>query len=131
MNHLSKLLIVPAIALAVASAAHADDQTVTTTTTTTTSPNGEMVKRVITTVAPAPKELVTVPLGFVSCFTVKGGWYNDIWAAEHDVCTYSNSPEGVVWVQGYWQCNKYDEAQGQCHNWDWKAAHWEKTVNIY
>lgn len=113
--------------------AFADDTKTTTTTTTTTNPNGTTTveKRVIVTTAPKPKEVVTIPEGFVTCFTVKAGWYGDVWAADHNVCQYADSPEGVVWVQGYWVCNKYDAALGNCTNWDWKAAHWEKTVVVY
>lgn len=107
------------------------DQTQNVTTTTTTSPNGTVVRREIVTITPAPKETLPPPTGYVSCFKVKATWYQDVWVAEHNVCSYSNSPSGVVWVEGYWTCNKYDELQGQCNNWDWKPAHWEKTVTVY
>lgn len=104
----------------------------TTTTTTTTSPSGTVVeRREIVTTTPAPKETIAIPSGYVSCFKVKAGWYQDIWVADHSVCTYSNSPKGVVWVEGYWTCNKYDSMEGKCTNWDWKSAHWEKTVTVY
>lgn len=112
--------------------AFADEQQQTTRITTSTTPNGTVVeRREIITTTPAPKEVLPSPAGYVSCFTVKAGWYQDIWVADHNVCTYSNSSNGMVWVEGYWTCNKYDGAQGQCTNWDWKSAHWEKTVTVY
>src|SRR5580704_3052832 len=87
----------------------------TDTTTTTTSPSGKVVqKRVIITTTPAPKETLPMPSGYVSCFTVKAGWYEDVWVADHSVCTYSNSANGLVWVEGYWSCNKYDLTVGNC-----------------
>jgi hypothetical protein len=104
----------------------------TDTTTTTTLPSGKVIeKRVITTTTPAPKEVLPMPSGYVTCFTVKAGWYQDVWTADHNVCAYSNSPLGVVWIEGYWMCNKYDLTEGKCTNWDWKAAHWEKSVTAY
>lgn len=86
---------------------------------------------VIVTTVPAPKETIVTPAGYVSCFTVKAGWYQDVWVADHRVCQYANAPDGVVWIEGYWACNKYNNADGQCTNWDWKAAHWEKQVVVY
>lgn len=109
-----------------------DPQTTSSTVTTTTTPNGTVVeKRVIVTTTPAPKEVIPMPTGYVSCFTVKAGWYQDVWVADHNVCTYSNSPNGMVWVEGYWTCNKYDLNGGICTGWDWKAAHWEKSITVY
>ena len=111
--------------------AQTDEQT-SSTVTTTTAPNGTVVeKRVIVTTTPAPKEVIAMPSGYVSCFTVKAGWYQSIWVADHNVCTYSNSPRGTVWIEGYWTCNKYDITEGKCTNWDWKSAHWEKTITVY
>jgi len=100
-------------------------------TTTTTTPNGTVIRKQIVTTTPAPKEVLPPPSGYVTCFQVKAAWYQDIWVADHNVCSYSNSPSGVVWVEGYWTCNKYDAGQGQCFNWDWKPAHWEKTITVY
>lgn len=109
-----------------------DNQTQTSTVTTTTSPSGNVVeRRVIVTTTPAPKEVLPMPSGYVSCFTVKAGWYQDVWVADHNVCTYSNSPNGMVWIEGYWTCNKYDITEGKCTNWDWKSAHWEKSITVY
>lgn len=102
-----------------------------TTVTTTTTPTSVVEKRVIVTAAPEPKEIVTAPSGYVTCFTVKAGWFQNVWGADHRVCQYANSPSGLVWVEGYWACNKYDETEGKCTNWDWKAAHWEKTLVVY
>lgn len=108
----------------------------TTTTTTTiipvTSTTTPVIERhVIVTTVPAPKEVITIPAGYVNCFTIKAGWYQDVWIAEHNVCQYANSPSGVVWVEGYWSCNTYDAAEGKCTNWEWKSAHWEKTLVVY
>lgn len=85
---------------------------------------------IITTV-PAPKETIVVPTGYSTCFTVKSGWYQNVWVAEHKVCQYSGSEAGVAWVDGYWSCTKYDNAQGICTNWDWKSGRWEKTFTVY
>ncbi|HVE44964.1 MAG TPA: hypothetical protein VNC84_07555 [Gammaproteobacteria bacterium] len=129
MLRLFKPILLAGAMLIMMSNAQADDQI---TTTTTTSPSGTVVKREIVTRTPSPKEVITAPTGYVSCFTVKGKWIDDVWAPEHDVCVYSNTSStsngGVVWVQGYWACVKYDINQGECINWDWKPAHWEKTA---
>lgn len=98
---------------------------------TTTTRTVVVERPVIVTTVPAPKETIVTPSGYVSCFTVKAGWYQDVWVADHQVCQYANSPEGVVWIEGYWACNKYNSADGQCTNWEWKAAHWEKQVVVY
>lgn len=124
-------IVLTLISILSCSIAFAQEQT-TTTTTTTTSPNGTVVeRRQITTTIPAPKEIIETPAGFASCFMVKSGWYQDVWVAEHNVCTYPNSPNGLIWIGGYWTCDKYNEAEGQCTNWNWKSAHWEKTVSVY
>lgn len=101
----------------------------TTAVVTTTTPVVE--KRVIVTAVPAPKETIITPTGYANCFTIKSGWYQDLWIAEHRVCQYPNSPSGVAWVEGYWTCTTYDITQGQCTNWEWKSAHWEKTLVVY
>ena len=112
--------------------AYAQEEQQTVTTTTTTTPAGAtVVKKEIVTTTPAPKEVIAPPSGYASCFIVKGGWYQDVWVAEHNVCSYSNSPSGLVWIEGYWTCDKYDATQGQCTNWNWKSGHWEKTVTVY
>jgi hypothetical protein len=117
--------------LAFMSFAQADDNA-TVTTTTTSNANGAVVeKRVIVTTVPAPKEVIVTPEGYANCFSVTAGWYQDIWVAEHRVCQYANMPNGVAWVEGYWACTKYDIPSGNCTNWDWKAAHWEKTLIVY
>lgn len=96
------------------------------TTTTTT-----ITKRTITTPTPAAQEVVTAPTGYVKCVTISAGWNNNVWVPEHQVCQYSNSTEGVAWVQGYWACVMYNEPTGECTSWVWKAAHWEKTLVNY
>lgn len=106
--------------------------TTTTTPTVTTTGTAVVVDRpVIVTAVPEPKETVPTPAGYTNCFTVKSGWYQDVWIAEHQVCQYSGSPSGVAWVEGYWMCNKYDTGEGKCTHWEWKSPHWEKTLNVY
>ena len=114
-----------------------DKETTTTTTTTEITPeNGavtkviETTRRTIVTPVPVAKEVITIPQGFVSCFNVEAGWFNDTWVPSHRVCQYTNSGEGVVWIEGYWGCNQAT-AEGVCTNWEWKAAHWEKTLIVY
>lgn len=113
-----------------------DKETTTTTTTTTQTPEGNtVVKEVkkttrIVTPVPAPKETVTPPQGYVNCFTVEEGWFNDIWVPTHQVCQYENTGEGVVWIEGYWGCNKAT-TDGVCSDWQWKAGHWEKKLVVY
>ena len=97
----------------------------------TTIRPGVVEKQVIVTAVPAPKEVIVTPEGYVNCFTVKAGWYQDVWIAEHRVCQYANTPSGVAWIEGYWACTKYDSIQGQCTNWEWKGARWEKTLVVY
>lgn len=135
MPYLNFSLIVLSSLLSLAICANTQAQEAEKTTTTTTrtiTPSGKVVERsVITTTVPSPKETVVIPTGYVNCFAVKAGWYQDVWIAEHSVCQYTNSPEGLAWVQGYWVCNKYDLGEGKCTNWDWKSAHWEKTFTVY
>lgn len=127
--HRIVLFLFGSLACAIAVSAQADmPQSTTTTVTTTTSPNGNITeKRTIVTTAPAPKEKITIPTGYAYCFAVKAGWYQEAWISEHTVCQYSDSPEGVAWVEGYWICNQYDLNEGKCTSWDWRAAHWEKN----
>jgi hypothetical protein len=108
----------------------------TTTTTTIRSPeNGTVTKvvetrRAVVTPVPEAKEVIATPQGYVSCFTVEAGWFNDVWVPTHRVCQYSNAGEGVVWVEGYWACNKAT-TEGVCTNWEWKAGRWEKSLVVY
>lgn len=131
MTRFHSLLSLTLIALAsLVGVAHAQEIVVPATATTTTSP--VVVERpVIVTAVPAPKETISTPTGFINCFTVKAGWYQDVWIAEHRVCQYPNTPSGVAWVEGYWMCDKYSLEQGQCTNWQWKTARWEKTLSVY
>lgn len=111
-------------------------ETVSTTTTTTQTPEGATVVKEVTqttrviTPAPAAKEVVAAPAGYVSCFTVAEGWFNNIWVPAHQVCQYDNTGEGVVWVEGYWGCNKVTP-EGVCSNWEWKSGRWEKKLVVY
>jgi hypothetical protein len=107
--------------------------TETTTTTTTQTSNGPVTveKRVITTTVPAPKEVIETPTGYVSCATIPAGWVDANWVTEHKVCKYENATEGVAWVDSYWSCTQYKIDTGECTNWLWVAAHWEKTYSIY
>lgn len=102
------------------------------TSITTTTPSGAVVeRREILTPSPPLKVLIPIPPGSVSCFTVKAGWNQRVWATAHDVCIYSNSPKGTMWVFGYWVCDKYVLLEEKCLNWNWKAAHWEKSAMVY
>lgn len=84
----------------------------------------------IVTTAPAPKETIVIPSGYQNCFTVKAGWYQNVWIAEHQVCQYSSSStSGAAWVNGYWSCTKYNS--NQCINWEWVSGHWQKTLVVY
>lgn len=137
MSKLKKIGLLLAITGVVSGIAYAQvDETepasTTTTVTTTSTPSGTVTERkTITTTAPAPKETIVTPAGYAYCFSVKAGWYINTWVAEHSVCQYPNSPEGVVWVEGYWECNQYDLTEGKCTSWDWKSAHWEKSFAVY
>lgn len=111
------------------------DENVTTTTSVQTQPNGTVEKvvetrRTVTTPVPAAKEVVATPQGYVQCFTVEAGWFNDIWVPSHRVCQYANTAQGVAWIEGYWGCNKAT-SDGVCTNWEWKPGHWEKTFVVY
>jgi hypothetical protein len=95
---------------------------------------------VIVTTVPAPKEIIVVPGGYISCFTVPSGWnFKNVWVAEHKVCQYSpkngSKSQGVAWVDSYWACTKYrsmeEPKQGECTNWQWQPAHWVKTLDVY
>jgi len=89
---------------------------------------------VMVTPVPAPKEVTVVPAGFVNCFVVKAGWFNNQWIPDHRVCKYNPSKEGVAWIEGYWACTKYkttENMQGDCTNWDWKPGRWVRTFEVY
>lgn len=105
----------------------------TTSTSTAETVNGPVTvsKRVITTTVPAAKEVITTPTGYVSCTTIDAGWVDNNWIPEHRVCKYENSPEGVAWVDGYWSCTQAKMDTGECINWKWITAHWEKTYSVY
>ena len=85
--------------------------------------------QVIVTPVPAPKEVVTTPKGYVTCFTVDAGWYQNEWVPAHRACQYEKVSEGVVWIDGYWACSKY--TVGECTNWVWKAGRWVKTFSVF
>ena len=117
--------------------AYADDNASTSVTTTTAqTPEGNTVVKEVTktvrisTPVPAPKEEIAAPQGYVTCFTVDEGWFNGTWVPSHKVCQYENSGEGVVWISGYWGCNKATN-DGVCTNWEWKSGHWQKTLIVY
>lgn len=88
-------------------------------------------RHVIITEVPAPKAAVTVPSNFINCFKVEAGWHNEVWVPEHQICQYTNAPEGAAWVEGYWTCSKYKTDTGDCTNWDWTDAHWVKVLDVY
>ncbi len=112
----------------------ANAEVVTTTSAVVPVPATTQVvveRPVIVTAVPAPKETIVTPSGYISCFSVKAGWYQDVWVAEHRVCQYPNTANGVAWVEGYWACTKYSVDAGQCTNWEWKPARWEKALVVY
>lgn len=123
MSLYSKLALVSLFT--VAAVAHAENMDGTVSTQVVVE------KPVIVTAVPAPKEVIVTPTGYADCFTIKAGWYQNIWVAEHRVCQYPNSPSGVAWIEGYWMCTKYSTAEGQCTAWDWRASRWEKTLSVY
>lgn len=105
-----------------------------TTTTTTVQPTMSgtgvtktvVTRHTVTTTYPAANAVVTSPAGYVSCLSVDAGWQADGWVPAHKVCTYSNSPLGKAWVEGYWECTNATD-DGVCLVWAWKDAHWEQT----
>lgn len=123
---LKVILVTSALFPVIASA-----EVVTTTSAVPTTTQVVVERPVIVTAVPAPKETLQTPSGYISCFTVKSGWYQDVWVAEHRVCQYPNTAAGVAWVEGYWACTKYSIDAGQCTNWQWKPARWEKALTVY
>lgn len=85
----------------------------------------------IVTEVPKPKEVVTIPTGYVNCFSVGSGWYKDRWIASHQICQYENMPDKAAWVEGYWACTQYKRSEGICTQWDWVSAHWAKSLVVY
>lgn len=114
----------------------AEETTAVTTTTTQSALDGtvtkvvETTRKTITTPVPAPKEVIATPTGYVSCFNVEAGWFNNLWVPTHRVCQYANTGEGVAWIDSYWACNKATD-DGVCTNWEWKPGRWEKTFVVY
>jgi len=88
-------------------------------------------RQVIVTPAPAPKEVVVAPQGYYNCFTVDAGWYKDTWVPAHRVCQYQGQTQGVAWVEGYWQCNKFTSDGTNCTNWEWMPGRWVQTLSVY
>jgi hypothetical protein len=113
-----------------------DKETTSITTTTTQTPQGDtVVKEVqkttrIVTPVPTAKEIIKAPEGYVSCFTVEAGWFNNLWVPAHQVCQYEKASQGVAWIEGYWGCNKAT-TEGVCTNWEWKPGRWEKNLVVY
>lgn len=111
-------------------------ETTSTTITTSQTPQGDTVVKEVTkttrviTPAPTAKEIIAAPEGYVNCFRVEEGWHNNLWVPSHQVCQYENSGQGVVWIEGYWACNKATP-EGVCSNWEWKTGRWEKTLSVY
>lgn len=127
-------LFIASLLLIVSTNLYAQDQKTTETTTTTTeTPTGSVTveKHTITTTVPAAKEVIETPSGYASCASVPAAWVGDKWVPEHRVCKYENSSQGVAWVDGYWTCTQYKVETGECTNWNWVSAHWEKTYSIY
>jgi len=88
-----------------------------TTTTTVVPATTTVVERgVITT--PAPKAV---------CKTVPAHWEGDMWADTHSECSYTNRPEGVVWVDSYWSCSQAS-ADGTCTTWTLVPGRWLTTT---
>lgn len=128
----SSLILFFTAFLALTSIALADEEI----TTTTTKPNAAggtttTVRKTIVTTAPSPKVVVTIPPDYANCFTVNAGWFGDLWVAEHQVCQYPNSSNGLAWIDGYWQCSKYTLDMGVCTSWDWVPAHWVTKYQVY
>ena len=128
----SSLLLISVTSLIASFSVYAD-----TVAATVVDVNGQPM---IVTAVPAPKEVVTVPAGFVNCFVVPAGWnYNNVWVAEHKVCQYTPTTGGAVqgdaWVDGYWACTKsvpgQEPTKANCTAWDWRSGHWVKTLEVY
>jgi len=99
-------------------------------TITKTNPNTGETTTVIQTPVPAPQDVMTAPTGYVNCFRVSAGWYQDVWVPEHKVCQYT-SGQGVAWVDGHWICTKYVASEGSCTKWEWKKGHWVNSFEVY
>lgn len=72
--------------------------------------------------APAPREVILPPPGYLSCYTVPGGYYNGIWINQHNECQYANAPG--MWVAAHWECHRFDQAEGICKRWRWIPSYW-------
>jgi hypothetical protein len=139
MLRTSLILLISFIAIFNTAQAQTTEEITTSTTPITTAPAATTSvvttptpqRHVITTEVPAPKVTSTAPANYVNCFTVEAGWHADIWVPRHSICQYSNTPEGVAWVEGYWACTHYQADTGICNTWDWKEAHWVKVLDVY
>jgi hypothetical protein len=121
------LMGVTTVFFSVNTLAQTTEEVTQTTSTIVTAPAGE--RRMIVTDVPAPKVVTTAPVNYVNCFRVEAGWRGDVWVPSRQICQYSNTPEGVAWVEGYWMCVKYNSEN--CTSWDWKDAHWVKVLDVY
>ena len=82
----------------------------------------QVIHQEITSPAPAAKETIITPTGYISCSTIKARWHGHTWVSEHRSCHYKKAK---VWVDSYWACTKHK--QGICTRWQWKSGHWEKS----
>lgn len=97
------------------------------TTITQTNPTTQTTTTTIVTPVPAPKVVMQPPQGFVSCFTIAAGWFNNVWIPAHDVCQYDTSKgtfAGSTWVTGHWRCMQYKATEGVCTDWRWSEGRW-------
>lgn len=84
---------------------------------------------VVVSAPPPPRAIVMGPPGYISCYTVRPGFYNGVWHHTHRVCEYDGNNGFRMWVTGYWQCGSY-LPEGRCTGWHWIGSHWATRTEI-
>lgn len=89
-----------------------------------------VVRPVIMTPVPPPRDVMVIPVGYATCHMAPGRWMYSTWIPPHHVCRYAHNPQKVTWVEGYWSCANYS-MKGQCKAWVWHSAQWYNRVVVY
>jgi|GEM_PF-1863201 hypothetical protein len=88
---------------------------------------GVQAQDTTTTTTVVEKHVIITPAPKADCTTVAGHWEGDVWVDTHDVCKYTDRPEGAAWVSDYWSCTAAT-ADGTCTAWTLVPGHWVKTL---
>lgn len=73
--------------------------------------------------APAPKEVVVIPPGYIQCKVISAGFHHGRYIDKHRVCY---TPRGhVQWISAHWECTKFSSSRKICRSWVWIPSYWK------